>query len=58
MPYYHEPDPQTDLDGLHKRKKDGATVRLTGKGKHFDRLKNELERAGYTSVENMSGGDR
>jgi hypothetical protein len=42
-PYYHEPSPQTNLDGTHTKQKDGSTIRLSGKGKHFEEIKKQLE---------------
>jgi len=43
MPYFHEPDPQTNLDGKRKRKKNGATVFLSGRGRHFEAIRESLE---------------
>jgi hypothetical protein len=42
--YYHEPSPQTNLDGTHTKQKDGSTVRLSGRGKHFEEIKKQLEK--------------
>lgn len=43
MPYYHESDSQTDLEGGRKRKNGGATVFLSGRGKHFEAIRESLE---------------
>jgi hypothetical protein len=39
---FKEPSEQTNLDGKRAVKRDGTTILLRGKGKHFEKLKKDL----------------
>jgi hypothetical protein len=43
---FKEPRGQTDLNGKKAVKRDGTTILLRGKGKHFEQLKKDLEDVG------------
>ena len=44
--YYYGTDPQIDLNGKHLKPTLVPIVRISGKGKHFERFKKELEDIG------------
>jgi hypothetical protein len=48
---FKEPSGQTDLNGEHAVKRDGTTILLMGKGKHFEKLKKDLEDVGMIKGE-------
>jgi hypothetical protein len=54
---FKEPDPQRDLAGKVKVKKDGSTVMIRGKGPHMARIAKDLRGIGFVEVEKVPSHD-